>query len=189
MSATSKQCLAIGGAASSIIKHGSIFIDTRRRIWHASSTSIASDAPPKKTAPAFNLGLIAVDEHATPSAILSIPGSAPVASDVPQTRERVARGKRASKKPSKKSQQELPPPMLLSVSQGAQILGKTSGAVRHMIFNAEAYRTKPELCAHRGFLECIVRPPGERRVFLHRDKLLALIDSWARNGDNKEGEK
>jgi hypothetical protein len=74
-------------------------------------------------------------------------------------------------------------PILLTVAQAATLMGSTQGAIRHMIFNAEAYRSNPSLSKYRGFLECIVRPPGVGRVFIHREKLLNLIASWMGKGD------
>lgn len=73
-------------------------------------------------------------------------------------------------------------PILLTVAQAAVLMGITQGAVRHMIFNVEAYRSNPSLSKHQGFLDCIVRPPGVGRVFIHRAKLLNLIASWMDKG-------
>ncbi len=72
---------------------------------------------------------------------------------------------------------------LLTVKEGAPLLNRTESAVRHMIFQAESYAQLEDQADTSGFLECIVRPPATRRVFLHRERLLKLIDSWSTSGD------
>lgn len=71
------------------------------------------------------------------------------------------------------------PSPLATVSQAAPIMNRTPGAIRHMIFQAEAGALLNDPAIDKGFLACIVRPPRTRRVFLHRERLLALVESWA----------
>ena len=68
---------------------------------------------------------------------------------------------------------------LVTVKEGAPILNRTESATRHMIFQSEAYAQLDDKAQTSGFFQCIVRPPGTRRVFLHRERLVALVESWA----------
>lgn len=68
---------------------------------------------------------------------------------------------------------------LLTVAEGAVVANRTPSALRHMIFQAEAHAQLDDHPETSGFMNCIVRPPGTRRVFLHRERLLALVESWA----------
>jgi hypothetical protein len=72
---------------------------------------------------------------------------------------------------------------LFTINEGADFMHITPGAVRHKIFQAEASALLSDPKADTGFLECIVRPPGTRRVFLHRERLMKLIDSWSTSSD------
>ena len=70
------------------------------------------------------------------------------------------------------------PSPLATVNQAAPIMNRTPSAIRHMIFQAEAGALLSDPAIDKGFLACIVRPPRTRRVFLHRERLLALVESW-----------
>ena len=74
----------------------------------------------------------------------------------------------------------------LTVPQAAKRFPFTEGAIRHMIFQAEAYvrvkkrpskasSTKKKPHVPDGFLDVIVRIPNKRRVFLDEKKFAAWM--------------
>lgn len=68
---------------------------------------------------------------------------------------------------------------LLTVTEAAVVANRTPSAIRHMIFQAEAHAELDDEAMTADFRNCIVRPPRSRRVFLHRERLMKLIDSWS----------
>jgi hypothetical protein len=73
----------------------------------------------------------------------------------------------------------------LTVPQAAKRFPFTEGAIRHMIFQAEAYvrvkkrpskaRSAKKSYVPDGFLDVIVRIPNKRRVFLDEKKFAAWM--------------
>lgn len=63
----------------------------------------------------------------------------------------------------------------LTVKETAQRYPYTEGALRHLIWEAEAYAKCPKSgLKSNGFLRCIVRPGGARRVLIDADQ----FDRW-----------
>jgi len=59
----------------------------------------------------------------------------------------------------------------LTVKQTAQRYPYSEGALRHLIWEAEAYAKSPKGgLKSNGFLNCIVRPDGARRVLIDAEK-------------------
>jgi hypothetical protein len=60
----------------------------------------------------------------------------------------------------------------LTVKQTTQRYPYSEGALRHLIWEAEAYAKHPKSgLKSNGFLNCIVRPEGARRVLIDAEKL------------------
>ena len=77
-----------------------------------------------------------------------------------------------------------PPPRYLSVKKMALFYGDiiTEGALRHSIWQAEAYEKVPKSgLKSNGFLAVIVRPPGQRKVLLDRVEFEKWLTSQQRN--------
>ena len=77
-----------------------------------------------------------------------------------------------------------PPPRYLSVKKMALFYGDiiTEGALRHSIWQAEAYEKVPKSgLKSNGFLSVIVRPPGQRKVLLDRVEFEKWLTSQQRN--------
>lgn len=58
----------------------------------------------------------------------------------------------------------------------------TEPALRHLVFQAEAYRRNPKSgLPSNGFLACIIRPPGMRKVLIDADKFEGWLTSRTEN--------
>jgi hypothetical protein len=68
---------------------------------------------------------------------------------------------------------------VLTVSETALLGAHSPGALRHLIFNSEAWIRYPDGKYRRsmGFDRCIIRPPGQRRIFIDRVKYLQWLNS------------
>lgn len=64
---------------------------------------------------------------------------------------------------------------LLTVAEAAKAFNRSPSAIRHLIFQAESTQAS-SAGGLKGFRDCIVRPFGQRRVFIHKNRLQALID-------------
>ena len=66
---------------------------------------------------------------------------------------------------------------VLSISEAAVIGPYSQGALRHLIFQAEGWSRFPDGKQRRanGFEQCVIRPPGQRRIFIDRMKYLQWL--------------
>lgn len=54
----------------------------------------------------------------------------------------------------------------------------TEPALRHLVYQAEAYRRNPKVgLPSNGFLACIIRPPGMRKVLIDAEKFEQWLTS------------
>jgi hypothetical protein len=68
---------------------------------------------------------------------------------------------------------------VLTIPEAASLGAHSPGALRHLIFNSEAWSRYPDGKYRRsmGFDRCIIRPPGQRRVLIDRVKYLHWLNS------------
>ena len=68
---------------------------------------------------------------------------------------------------------------VLTVLEAALLGAHSPGALRHLIFNSEAWNRYPDGKYRRsmGFDLCVIRSPGQRRVFIDRGKYLQWLNS------------
>lgn len=102
--------------------------------------------------------------------------------DVPQE---AADNPVASKK--RKTADVVPTPLnerrWLTIKEAASLFPFSEGAIRHLVFSAEGTAKFPKSGLRaNGFIDCIYRPPGQRRVFLDR---VALIN-WVASGSGAQ---
>ena len=77
-----------------------------------------------------------------------------------------------------------PPPRYFAVKKLALVFSDfiTEGALRHLIWQAEAYEKVPKSgLKSNGFLSVIVRPPGQRKVLLDRVEFEKWLTSQHRD--------
>jgi len=66
----------------------------------------------------------------------------------------------------------------LTIAETATIYPFTESALRHLVFESEAYLKRPKGgLRSEGFARCVVRPPGQRRVLIDVAELRAWLHS------------
>jgi len=121
---------------------------------------------------------------ATASAKLVQPIS--TASSCPAGQDAAADSEAPNKAPRKrKTAAPAPAPLsinekpVLTISEAALLGAHSPSALRHLIFNTTGWTRYPDGKYRRsiGFDRCIIRPPGQRRVFIDRVKYLQWLNS------------
>jgi hypothetical protein len=73
--------------------------------------------------------------------------------------------------PSQQDSDALMQKRWVTVKEATTLFPYTEGALRHLIFQSEAYQKFPNALARPdGFEKCIVRPPGQRRVLIDTEQ-------------------
>lgn len=118
----------------------------------------------------------------TPAPVIVAPLEAPVALDA---EKQVAKGdqppkKRAKRKKQKPRTKAIRPQVStlqwLTIEEAATKFPFSASAIRHLVFQAEAYAKDPKPgLKSNGFLSVIVRRPGVRRVFLDEKRFMAWM--------------
>ncbi len=65
----------------------------------------------------------------------------------------------------------------LTVKEAASLFPYTEGAIRHLIFASEGRARYASLKSDGGFINCIFRPPGQRRILIDQPAFAAWIAS------------
>ncbi|CAB3688489.1 hypothetical protein LMG24076_02804 [Trinickia soli] len=109
-----------------------------------------------------------VVDHPAP-APATCPSDASAAETPP--REKKPRKRRYSTPKAETAPTPLEDRRWLTIKQTAQRYPYSEGAVRHLVFQAEQYAKHPKNgLKSNGFLNCIVRPEGARRVLIDAEK-------------------
>jgi hypothetical protein len=117
-------------------------------------------------------------EHEADSTASSGPAGQDTAADFAATSKGASKRKATAPPPAQLSITEKP---VLTISETALLGAHSPSALRHLIFNSEAWNRYPDGKYRRsiGFDRCIIRPPGQRRVFIDRVKYLQWLNSNA----------
>jgi hypothetical protein len=114
-------------------------------------------------------------EAAEPAADHAAPAPATNPADLPSAETPPCEKKPRKRRHSTPKAETAPTPLedrrWLTVKQTAQRYPYSEGALRHLIWEAEAYAKHPKSgLKSNGFLNCIVRPEGARRVLINAEK-------------------
>ncbi|WP_141715734.1 hypothetical protein [Burkholderia ubonensis] len=96
---------------------------------------------------------------------------ADVSSAETPTREKKPRKRRHSTHKAEAAPMPLEDRRWLTIKQTAQRYPYSEGALRHLIWEAEAYAKYPKSgLKSNGFISCVVRPQGTRRVLIDAEQ-------------------